>query len=317
MMVSLQNGLTGKRADDPSRQKAEGELYELSTKYNELLPNLQLNRGEVERLGSFPVDGTFTMDIWEGRYLMHQKVAIKIIRAAISDKNSDRRFQREVKIWHEIWKKDLGNHILPFLGFCTNDGPYPYTVSPWMENGTAIKYVIANDSNVHYPAFIRRIAQGVAILHSHTPPVVHGDLRGANIVVNPSGQPLLSDFGVSRVVEDITGVPYTQSYGVADVLRWCAPELLTGPGLVTTNADIYAFAMTVLELLTHDKPFAEFKHPSEATVKAVDGARPKRPTDPAVISRGLDNKLWKLLSRCWSAQPKDRPTIEQIVAELS
>lgn len=63
-----------------------------------------------------------------------------------------------------------------------------------------------------------------------------------------NGQPFIADFGVSRLVEDLTGVPYTQSNGVTDALRWHAPELHSGPGVITTSADVYAFAMTVLEV---------------------------------------------------------------------
>lgn len=59
---------------------------------------------------------------------------------------------------------------------------------------------------------------------------------------------MIADFGVSRIVEDITGVPFSQSNGVSDSFRWFAPELCIDEGVLSVNSDIYAYAMTILEV---------------------------------------------------------------------
>ncbi|KAH7904259.1 hypothetical protein BJ138DRAFT_1119574 [Hygrophoropsis aurantiaca] len=86
---------------------------------------LNLERGEIRRLGQYPVGGNDDMDIWEGMYLDKEKVVIKILRAVHCNPRSLNRFKREVDIWKRVWEVDCGMHTLPLYGLCQNDGPFP------------------------------------------------------------------------------------------------------------------------------------------------------------------------------------------------
>ena len=77
-------------------------------------------------------------------------------------------------------------------------GSCRYVVSPWMDYGDAISYV-NKYPYVNRKRIIHRIAKGIKLLHSYNPPIVHGDIKGANILINPKGNPLLADFGLSKV----------------------------------------------------------------------------------------------------------------------
>ncbi|KAK1216148.1 hypothetical protein PQX77_021227 [Marasmius sp. AFHP31] len=292
-------------------------LYQLQITTKVLLPEPNLVSGEITGMEKRAVAGTATVDVYRGQYLQREKVAIKVVRAVEGDGHTMRRFLREVQIWEKIWSIDQGTHILPFYGFSQVDEGRPYMVSPWQENGTALAYVKKNDADVDYRKLIRNIAHGIHVLHCQMdPPVVHGDIQAANILINAEGNPLLADFGLSKMVEDMTSTPFTQSNGAANLYRWFAPEIYIGNGAVSLSSDVYSFAMTVLELLTHTHPFAQFRHPPEVVLSVANGRNPKRPTHPRVKERGLDDNLWKLMEECWDRTPSARPGIDEVLQRL-
>ncbi|KAJ7591214.1 kinase-like domain-containing protein [Mycena floridula] len=334
LMSSMQQ-LMGQNRHIADRQHIglASNLYEIQNRAGTLLPHFHLDSGEVTRMGQFPVSGTAAMDIYEGLYLQREKVCIKIVRAVNSSDQSYRRFMREAQIWAKIWERDQGRHVLAFYGFCQTDGPFPYMVSPWQANGNALTYVKLHDHEVDHIRMIKYIAEGIEILHTMDPPIVHGDIKAANIVIDSKGNPLIADFGLSRVVEDITGIPFTQSRGVSDSYRWFGPEVCVGQGVLSLASDMWAFGMTVLEaskvdvfksfaaddkqILTHSQPFANIKHTTEVVIRSSSGEKPPRPTEPRVLERGLNNELWALLNDCWSVEPSDRPSIKQVIQRLA
>jgi len=140
-------------------------------------------------------------------------------------------------------------------------------------------------------------------LHEHD--IVHGDIKGANILVDSNYRALVADFGLAVVVEEST------SRELKGTTRWMAPELMdperfgfTGESLKqlpSKSTDIYAIGMTILEVLTGCRPFSEINASVTVVCKVMNGGRPDRPPS------GFTDPLWDLLAETWLEQHIDQP----------
>lgn len=293
----------------------ESNLYNLLRSSRTLLPDMNLKRGEVRRTSDYAVNGTAWTDVWEGCYLNEEKVAIIVLRSAYATPKTLKRFKMETEIWRRVFETDKGEHILTIYGFRQEDGEWwPYTVSPWMSNGNLKDYV--NDHpEVDHRSILKGIVEGIKLLHSMS--IVHGDIKAINIAISTDGRPLLSNFGFTRLEEDIMSDHVRNEHWFDEQsLRWC-PAIVLGESVkITMASDVYAFSMTVLELMTHEKPWASVRFGTHVFLMVCKGKTPPRPTDPVVAERGLDDALWALLEKCWCKNMHDRPTMKEIASCL-
>ncbi|KAJ7490138.1 kinase-like domain-containing protein [Mycena galericulata] len=150
---------------------------------------------------------------------------------------------REALVW-----KDLHHpNILTFIGIDRESFPTSLCmVSPWMEHGTVLNY-LKDHGRENVGKLLFEVAQGLQYLHSHN--VVHGDLRGANILINEDWSACLADFGLSVFANATTS---THTSTRAGSMYWMAPELIDperfGCRYARTPAsDVYAFGCVCLE----------------------------------------------------------------------
>jgi len=183
---------------------------------------------------------------------------------------------------------------------------------------------------------IKGIAGGLEYLHSNNPPVIHGDLRGVNVLIGDAGQPLLCDFGLAVVVEDLINMPISSALQGSGNPRWMAPELLIGEEIVTLQTDVWSFGMIVLEvhfcfinriitlftnttafeqILTLELPFSDLKGYPQVILTLHAKGRPSRPGSEA-DRRGLTDGLWHLMEACGAQSPRDRPSATAIAQYL-
>lgn len=110
----------------------------------------------------------------------------------------------------------------------------------------------------------RQILQGLCYLHSHNPPVVHGDLNCDNVFINGNG---------GEVKIGGLGFATFSQQGVGGcVPEFMAPEVFGGAW--DQLVDIYAFGMCMLELVTCEYPYSESSNAGERYEKIVSGVKP-------------------------------------------
>ncbi|KDQ11656.1 hypothetical protein BOTBODRAFT_113974, partial [Botryobasidium botryosum FD-172 SS1] len=206
-------------------------------------------------------------------------------------------------------------------------GSSTYMISPWMDNGGALGYVEKNPqvdclcllmSSVR--AQLVQIAEGLQYLHNFDPVVVHGDLKGANILISSSGDAHIADFGLSQAIIEGSIDDNSTTWHAAGSRRWQAPELVRAEtkeqAQRTTASDIFAMGRVTVELLTRQVPFSEINDQAVLMTKVTNGELPSRPKDKETISRGFDKRMSRLITECCHMVPARRPNADEVVLRL-
>ncbi|KAJ7318997.1 kinase-like domain-containing protein [Mycena albidolilacea] len=263
---------------------------------------------ELQKVGELLAGGGFG-DICKG--LVHgQSVCLKIMRI-FKDENIKaalKGFGREALIWRQLCHPN----VLPFFGIYYLDNRL-CLVSPWMNDEYILKFLAAkNPTNLKRLSFILDVAQGLQYLHEQK--IVHGDLKGANILVTPSHRACIADFGLSSIAE-VKTVQFTHSTanGRGGTVRYQAPELFEGDDSRRHHgSDVYAFSCVCYEILTGQIVFPEF-HDAAVMLRVLQGTRPPRPES---CSATACDSLWELMQKCWEHNLHMRPTASEIVERL-
>ncbi|KAF9068879.1 kinase-like domain-containing protein [Rhodocollybia butyracea] len=162
--------------------------------------------------------------------------------------NIRNQFCREALVWRQLKHPN----ILPLLGVNSDlFSPSFCLISPWMKNKDIITYLKANPVEDVY-SVLSDIAAGIRYLHSQDPPIVHGDIRGANILVTDDFRCCLADFGLSVIsTESQAWTIATSNSLLKGAIHWLAPEYISpnaSPKVPHTSRDIYAFGCTIVEV---------------------------------------------------------------------
>ncbi|KAJ7134261.1 kinase-like domain-containing protein [Mycena epipterygia] len=278
------------------------------------LPSSLFITGVIDR-DEHPTFGGGFGDIFRASY-NGGTVALKRIRifTATADAQRNRlQFCREALLWQTLRHK----YILPLIGIDREAFPSSFCmVAPWMKHGTVLKY-LNEHGRARADKLLLQVAEGLSYLHSKN--IVHGDLRGMNILVSDDWNACLADFGLTSAIAETaltTGSALTSTSNHAGSVRWFAPELIASATFGcerfarTKASDVYAFGCVCLELHTGGPPFSDVSPEVAAMLKVVAGDRPSRP------NVSISDTLWALVTAAWAQDFRDRPNIAEIAESM-
>lgn len=159
----------------------------------------------------------------------------------------------------------------------------------------------------------------------------------ANVLVDASGRPCITDFGLTRFIHSQPSIAATSTFSGKGSLRWQAPELIRtisgeqGNMNITTESDVYAYGCVCLEVMimllalncsagynwsqifTGQVPWHGYMD-AFIVFQVLGDKRPPRPDSTA--AGDLDDNMWNLIQGCWKTEPKDRPEMTTIYESL-
>ncbi|KAG8735973.1 hypothetical protein FRC10_009948, partial [Ceratobasidium sp. 414] len=258
-----------------------------------------------------------------------RRVAIKALRVSLNaDDEADKLPKRAARELY-TWSRCRHPNVLPLLGLAKVQDQIRM-VSLWMENGSLPSYLDKHpdlsrcDMSIH-------VCKGLEYLHRTG--VIHGDLKGNNVLVSNKGVPVITDFG-NAVLQQGT-LQFTETVKQSGFTpRWTAPEILDEREVKQSKeADVYALGMTILVLFALHIPLTPKSHVNSqeiitgklpyfyinnviALMRAVGikNETPKRPEESIPSNSQHGDVLWSLLQSCWEFEPEQRPSAAKVVA---
>ncbi|KAG8780113.1 hypothetical protein FRC12_023436 [Ceratobasidium sp. 428] len=202
------------------------------------------------------------------------------------------------------WSKFKHPNILRLLGVARL-GDEVVLVSPWIERGTLSEYIL-RCPGANLCDLASQVADGLAYMHSIG--AIHGDIKGANVLVSDSGTAMLTDFG--NTVLEVYSLQFTPTGAAECTVRWASPEILDGKTSSSMKGDVWALAMTVLsqEIVTGKPPYSNLEKRAAVIYWIMSQRLPLRPNAQIPPGSSFGDRLWTLLTSCWTSEPSSRPT---------
>ncbi|KXN81514.1 Cytokinesis protein sepH [Leucoagaricus sp. SymC.cos] len=223
-----------------------------------------------------------------------------------------------------LWAHSSHPNVLPFLGVFLEgqtDPPQTCLVSPFMKNGN-LKYYAARLPQKSRLPLISDVVNGLHYLHDLG--IVHGDLKGENVLISDEGRGLITDFGASHIN---TATAATGSLSLT-TLRFSAPETVLGNKTPTKKFDIWSLGCLLYEALSRKPPYHQYKMDVQIISALTRKETPSRPgfsnyddteedeydwdDDIKQDYDTIDDQAWGLIVKCCFVEPEERPNITQV-----
>ncbi|XP_041656783.1 ephrin type-B receptor 4a [Cheilinus undulatus] len=231
-------------------------------------------------------------------------VAIKTLKGGYTDKQR-RDFLSEASIMGQFQHPN----IIHLEGIITASCPV-MILTEFMENGALDSFLRLNDSQftpIQLVGMLRGIASGMKYLAEMS--YVHRDLAARNILINSNLVCKVSDFGLSRFLQENSSDPtYTSSLGGKIPIRWTAPEAIAFRKF-TSASDVWSYGIVMWEVMSFgERPYWDMSNQDVINAIEQDYRLPPPPDCPT--------HLHQLMLDCWQKDRSSRPRFADLVSAL-
>lgn len=249
----------------------------------------------TEKLGS----GNFG-DVWKGLWNETKIVAIKMLKAGVTDKDT---FLEEAIVMKRLRHPKL----IMLYAVCTDKEPM-YIVTEYMANG-CLQDLLKKDKGEtilwhEILEFATQIAMGMSYIESQR--YIHRDLSTRNILVDEYMLVKIGDFGLSKALLSENELIFKENIKLP--VKWTAIEAITS-NTFTIKSDVWSFGILLIELVTYGAtPYPGLTN--REVWQQLQGfyRHPKPPSCP--------DEMYHLMVTCWNKDPTRRPTFEHLYDTL-
>ncbi len=235
---------------------------------------------------------------------MERYVAIKVLpRHMATSEEFLNRFRREAKLLAQLQHPN----ILPVFDYGESDG-YPYIVMPFVPSGTLADLLKGQPLPLNQVR--RAMAQiGDALAYAHARGMIHRDIKPSNVLMDESGNCLLTDFGLARMVESSSRL--TSSGTVLGTPAYMSPEQGAGSE-IDHRSDVYSLGVILYEMVTGRVPY-NAETPIAIVFKHIQDPLPSARKLNPDLPESIELILFKALAK----SPEDRyQTVEGFIRAI-
>lgn len=171
----------------------------------------------------------------------------------LADTNPGARKQFELE---SRWLRELNHDSIPKVRESFEWDNRVYLVMDFVDGENLEQYLHRSNKPLPEAQALRwmlPICDALHYLHTRTPPLLHRDVKPANIIVTPGGHPVLVDFGIAKA--HLPGMNQTVTFvRKAGTEGYAPPEQYAANGMTGPWSDVYALGATIYQLLTGRVP---------------------------------------------------------------
>lgn len=231
--------------------------------------------------------------------------AIKIFQTEYVKPEYKKLLDREI----DALKKITHPNIVKFYSsgtFVENRFEYFYIIMDLVEGKSLSEYV-GSISEEQALKFIKSVLKTLDSVHKQG--VIHRDLKPENIKINNQDNPIILDFGLSKLIDYSSIIQTGERVGT---FTFMPPEQVTDSKHVDNRADYFAVGMSLYQLLTGKLPYDATNLPA-----LIDQIKNQYPRPPSELNSSITNRTENIILKLLEKQPYKRyQTVEEILNAL-